>query len=60
MSASNDRYRDALLQIKAIKDIGADFRDENGKWLNDAAAERDAMYKIAIEALGVPAGISHE
>lgn len=48
----------ALTQIKAVKDIGADFRDENGKWFNDAAAERDRMYQHAIEALGLPPGLA--
>lgn len=50
-------YGAALEQVKAIRDIGADYREPlSGQWFNDAAAERDAMYKIAITALGVPPG----
>jgi hypothetical protein len=47
-----DRFQEALRQIKAIKDIGADWPNEpGGPVVNQPAAERDAMYEVAVKAL---------
>lgn len=45
------RAREALDQIVWIKDCGIDGVDEQGKLVNFPAAERDAMYEKASEAL---------
>lgn len=46
-----ENYRDALKHILWVKDCGIDGTDEHGVFRNWPEQERDAMYKIAKEAL---------
>lgn len=55
--AEIERLRAALKHVKWIRDGGVDYRDDCGIWVNDAACERNAMYKIAADALGEKYGL---
>lgn len=52
-AAEIDRLRDALSRIQWVKDCGIDGKDSDGKWVNFTAEERDVMYRIATETIGL-------
>jgi hypothetical protein len=59
-AAEIERLRNALKQIQEIKDVGADFPDKFGRYVNDSAGERDAMYKVAVTTLGSAVDVGGE